>query len=74
MVVQHLTKSLLSERDFARIIGRCRLGADIEAPHKCGFILVVCRMHAAPLYQGLKKARQPIGLMTFLYLLYMLEI
>ena len=27
-------------------------GTDIEAPHKYGFILVVCRMHAAPLIPG----------------------
>ena len=66
---------MFSARAFARIIGRCRLTAPmLKRPTKTGTSFSSAGSIPPRSYHGLKKARHPIGLITFLYFLYMLEI
>ena len=60
---------------LARIIGRCRLTAPmLKRPVNTGSSLSSAGYIPPLSYHGLKNARHPIGLITFLYCLYMLEI
>ena len=74
IVVQHLIKISALGTGFCQNHRKMLTAPILKRPTNTGSSLSSAGCMPPRSYQGLKKARQPMGLMTFLYLLYMLEI